>query len=315
MNVPTFILILVLLFLAFVVIAIYSLFPTIIPVEEKKKMKFNTWIKNKWNQIPDDGVKVALGMLAITLIIFLLVTFISNNTWNQFIDGIHVELFGIFFDVLFLVLIFNWIIAIREKKKRIERYKEEIDDFRHWNSEEAKFRIRGIIRRLNKEKATKINCDSINIGNGLNVNNPQLAYREIQLDYSRFLTSNFSNLDLTESSFNHITDHDSSFQDSMLLRCQFKNSHLIRTNFTSAILNSANFENATLSGVNFQNCDLTNISFKNSEINLTNFDMCIVSNDFRNKLNEWNLPSNFLSDYTIVKTHTGTFVLRRNIPI
>ena len=37
-----------------------------------------------------------------------------------------------------------------EKRRNIKRWQEEIDDFRGWNSEEAKFRIVGNIKRLNR---------------------------------------------------------------------------------------------------------------------------------------------------------------------
>jgi uncharacterized protein YjbI with pentapeptide repeats len=71
-----------------------------------------------------------------------------------------VEAHGIVLDILVIGLFILWLNKLGEKRLENKRYQEEIDDFRHWNSEEAAHRIVGSIKRLNKNGISNIDLSS-----------------------------------------------------------------------------------------------------------------------------------------------------------
>lgn len=78
------------------------------------------------------------------------IAYSSNKKIPELVHSFMVNAHGLLLDLL----IFGILVAIydyqRERKNEIERNKNLIDDFRHWKSEEAMFRICGAIRRLNE---------------------------------------------------------------------------------------------------------------------------------------------------------------------
>lgn len=80
---------------------------------------------------------------------------------GDFYKNILVEAHGMLFDILVIgVFIFALHKTGEKRLKReldIKRWQEEIDDFRGWKSEEAKFRIIGNIKRLVRNGITDIN--------------------------------------------------------------------------------------------------------------------------------------------------------------
>jgi len=73
-----------------------------------------------------------------------------------------------------LIVIFNkYADKRRERKLNIQRWQEEIDDYRGWNADEAIFRIIGNIKRLNSHNITKINLSYCYLENACLGSNPQ----------------------------------------------------------------------------------------------------------------------------------------------
>ena len=67
-----------------------------------------------------------------------------------YLDGIYVESFRILIDLFIIGIVITWLLCRNQRKQLIQRYLDEIDDFRGWDSDEACHRIRGSIFRLNK---------------------------------------------------------------------------------------------------------------------------------------------------------------------
>lgn len=76
-------------------------------------------------------------------------------------EGIYIEAWGTLFDIFVIVLILGWFQLRREKKQHIERYEEEIDDFKRWDTDEARVRIAGNLRRLAKLGKTDVNLSGV----------------------------------------------------------------------------------------------------------------------------------------------------------
>lgn len=295
-----------LIFVSIVCISVLSIFYAILPKNEKSKMN-SKWLNKLWDELTTNNVKLSVVMLLIAILVFCLISFFSTNSLEEFIQGIHVELFGILFDVVVLVLLFNWINSHGEKKQRINRYQEEIEDFRHWNSEEGKFRIRGNIKRLNKEGVSKIDLTFVNISNGNIQNSQQLDFSGIKLDESRLLQSNLTNLRMPNSSFNGITDHYSKFIETGLLYAKFQNCHLQGTDFTKAFLHGADFSGSVLTAnTNFSNANISHAKFNNVKIDSAEFHGAEVTKDFFDKVKNWKINGkNVFNDYELQSVPMG----------
>ena len=103
--------------------------------------------------------------LALTIVtaggIYLLKVFYP--TWSPLGQGLYVEAAGAMFDILLFGVIIAFFIFLRDRRKAIERHQEEIDDFKKWDSEEARYRIAGAIRRLNRLGKTDIDFGGIEL--------------------------------------------------------------------------------------------------------------------------------------------------------
>jgi hypothetical protein len=100
------------------------------------------------------GEKPILKAIILFIIIWFLVSGASimrgKNYKGEFLNSILVEAHGLLFDIFVFGILIVFFNKMGEKRRNIKRWQEEIDDFRGWNSEEAKFRIVGNIKRLNR---------------------------------------------------------------------------------------------------------------------------------------------------------------------
>jgi uncharacterized protein YjbI with pentapeptide repeats len=103
----------------------------------------------------------ALGVLVFTLLI-LRRYYVSFDPIQQ---GVYIEAWGTVFDIVVVGIILSLFANWRERKERVERYLEEIDDFKKWDCEEARLRIAGNIRRLAKLGVTNMDLSGIVLRN------------------------------------------------------------------------------------------------------------------------------------------------------
>ena len=86
---------------------------------------------------------------------------------SVFLEGILVEAHGMLLDILVIGIFILWLNRLGEKHLEVRRYKEEIDDFRGWESDEASHRIAGNVRRLNDRGVFEINLSSCHLSNAM----------------------------------------------------------------------------------------------------------------------------------------------------
>lgn len=133
----------------------------------------NRIIKTLIECIGESEVRIALFALLVTSIVLFLITLLFDPSitfpwapnlglYNEpdFWVNILVESHGMLLDLFLIGVFLFWLqrrsADNREKKLRIKRYEEEIDDYRGWDEKEAMYRIVGNIKRLNKEGVSKI---------------------------------------------------------------------------------------------------------------------------------------------------------------
>ena len=271
----------------------HYLFPTFI--QDNKK-----WLKE--NKVSFFFYSALIIGFALTYIDFKTKNIESSEFWNN----VLVEAHGMFFDIILFGIILTVYERYSHKHNENENLQNEIDDFRFWNADEAKFRIRGNLFRLNKGGVTKINLSFIDLSN--------VELRKVILNNSNFCETNLSNSNMENSEFNNILCSNSKFtgKNTILLNASFKNAHIQNSDFSQAYLNGANFCSAKLSKINFSKADLRNVDLQNVHLYEPNFNDAEVSSDFTDKILKWNIIGfSILDNYEIVKKavigHAGHF--------
>ncbi|MEL0651710.1 pentapeptide repeat-containing protein [Algibacter sp. TI.3.09] len=184
---------------------------------------------------------ILLGILGVLLIIIL---DLIDKKFN--FHDILVELHGLIYDLFVFGIVLTIYETNKERKQekeritkakseKIERYKEEINDFRFWKSEEAKFRISGLVKRLIKlnEKELNLKHCFLQNANGITENEEMQKWNfsAANLNDTSWLMNNCSN------SIFYLTElYQSSFRNVNLTNCKFDSAILFKTQFTECNL-------------------------------------------------------------------------------
>ncbi|AEE51131.1 pentapeptide repeat-containing protein [Haliscomenobacter hydrossis] len=264
----------------------------------KRKEKLARPFSSLLNAIYSDNVKLSI-------FVTILVSFLLMILWNAFGrtlalkvigEGVFIEAFGMFFDALILVLLFNFIASKGERNTLIKRYFEEIEDFRYWKASEAKFRIRGNILRLNKLNISKFDLAFLDLSG--------LELPDVNFNDSTLTDTDFSFTNLSDAQFVGIFCSGSIFNDkrTFLNRANFSEAHIQHSYFIRTYLRAANFSEANLTKVNFEEADLRGAIFKEASIYDSNFDRARVDESFLERLKQSNITGDFVHDmYEIEK--------------
>jgi BTB/POZ domain-containing protein KCTD9 len=190
------------------------------------------------------------SFLLVSIILLIIDSYCSFFEKDGNIDGVLTEAHGMLLDII----VFGILLAIYDKfkgaKEDIKRYKEEIDDFRPWKSEEASHRIAGIIKRLNKLEFYEIRLSYCYL-NKANLEDVKL--KSVMLKTSLEATC-LDSAELTECKLKEINASNSKCRWTKFSNCQ-----LDRVDFTNAVLNEAIFYNCFLNEVSFEFAELKNV--------------------------------------------------------
>ena len=115
-------------------------------------------MKQLWQWILSSSIRIFISLAIIATLIIIFLDFLDDD-FN--LHDVLVEAHGLVYDLI----VFGVIIALydtwRDKREKerikkterdqlIQRYKEELDDYRGWDALEARHRVGGIIRRLER---------------------------------------------------------------------------------------------------------------------------------------------------------------------
>lgn len=210
----------------------------------------------------------AIVLVIITLIVlsFSLKYYLYDfdNFWPQILAEAH----GMIFDIAVIGILLFWLNQNGEKRQRIRTYKDEIDDFRLWESDEAAFRTVGNLKRLNRHGIheinlvncylTRTNLNYVNLS-GSNLNSANLSHSsliESNLENTRLNQTNLENSNLNQVNLRGAYASGSNFNDAFLIKAQLEGAFLIKTSFRNAFLMEANLQNSYLMGADLENASL-----------------------------------------------------------
>lgn len=199
----------------------------------------------------------------------------NGFSWHDLL----VEANGMVFDLFVFGILLSVYEALREKKEKIERLHEEIDDFRGWDEKEAMYRIVGAIKRLKKQGVL---VSEINLTNGF-LSNAELSSADLSganlwgadLTKANLWDANLTGADLTRARLSGAILIDANLKSANLSSANLSGAHLLKTKFLLAGLSSANLSSADLSwadltGANLLNADFTGATLFNADFSGAN---------------------------------------------
>lgn len=214
---------------------------------------------------------VAIGVPAWLLTPYI----ISQGT--EFQKNMLYEIYGLIFDLFFIgtiVLSYNkW----QEREQTIRRYREEIEDFLGWEEDEAKYRIVGNIKRLNRMKVTDINLRGAYLVEA-NLQWANLAgadLREANLKGSFLQSANLYGDHLSDAYLKLATLRAANLQETGLGNADLTKADLRGAHLGGADLHCANLEGADLRYAHLGGADLRDIIYDNK----TNWEFIFYDDD------------------------------------
>ena len=154
------------------------------------------------------------------------------------------ELISIAVTVLIIDRLYQRRQTEQEKEQRIKRYREELGDYLGWQSEEATYRIVGLIRRLNQEGVAEINLrraylkaaelDGVNLGGAylMRANLKGVNLYKANLRRAQMHAVNLEGADLREANL----------EEADLYEANIKGAYLVGANVKLAVLELADLE-------------------------------------------------------------------------
>jgi len=180
-------------------------------IKENQKKKLVEYI-NSIIEKPILTSSIVLAVLTVIVLSFSLKYYLRD--FDMFFGQVMAEAHGMLFDIAVIGILIFWLNKNGEVRQRIRTYKDEIDDFRLWESEEAAFRTVGNIKRLNRHGINEINLVNCHLS-------------RTNLNYVNLGGSNLNSSDIS-------------------------NAFLIETNLQNTRLNQTNLENSNLNQANLK---------------------------------------------------------------
>lgn len=235
-------------------------------------------VNQTFNRVIENSILtsfIVLLLLAIMVLGLSLSYYI--NDFSNFYPQVLAEAHGMLFDIAVIGILIFWLNRNGEKRQRIRMYKDEIDDFRLWESEEAAFRTVGNIKRLNRHGIYNINLVDCYLAKtnlnytvltGSNMNSADIRGSfliECNMDQARLNQTNFENSNLNQASLQGAYASGANFRDSFLIKAKFDGAFLIKTNFKNAMLMEASLNGCYLTGADMENANLYKADLRNCE--------------------------------------------------
>lgn len=226
------------------------------------------------NQISEKPILTTTIVFGITSVLVLSISYpLFRHDPDSYLRAIMMEAHSMLFDLAIIGILLLWLNKSGEKRIRIKRNQDEIDDIRYWKSQEASYKILANVKRLIRDNVTKLdlnNCYLRNINlNFANLKGSNLNYAD--LEFCSLIDTNLNHARLNQASFMNANLNRANFSDSLLSGANLQKIKGIKTNFEKACLIKANLNDSFLIDANFQFSDLTGADFVNANLYMPDF--------------------------------------------
>lgn len=206
------------------------------------------------------GQALLFSVIGIAVLIALL---ILDGIYGLKPSDILVEAHGVLFDIVLFGIILAVYDRITRHKEDVQRYLEEIDDFRGWEGKEAMYRIVGNIRRLNRLGVTNVSLVDANLAAA------NLA--EVDLESGNMTRTNFQGARMARANLSLIEGQKANLEGIYASGARFAGADLTEANLQGAELVSADFTNAMLRNANLLGARLMEADLRGAEISGVDF--------------------------------------------
>ncbi|TYT75276.1 pentapeptide repeat-containing protein [Desulfobotulus mexicanus] len=237
-------------------------------VDKKKSGKKTGLIRNFYDYI-------IASPIIMTIVVFLGCTLLVVSLtmhWDYYSDSFREEVMaeahGVLMDILLIGVVLFWFQQKGRNLMEKRHYRDEIDDFRNWESEEAARKTRGNIRRLNKYGVTR-----------MDLNNCYLRSMDLQgVDFSGsyLWSADLSWTDLRKSIFEDANLENVNLEAANLTGANLNRAYLWKTNLESvdlqhsfleyAMLRESRLAKADLAGASLLYADLTGVNLEDANL-------------------------------------------------
>ena len=258
---------------------LYELIPTN-PVTDRIKKLYRDIVA----LILSIHVSTSISVLIVSTVIIIIVSY--NYYDGDFAENILVEAHGMLFDILVIgifILSLNTL-AERRIQKRIEnqRYRDEIDDFRGWESEEAAYRNAGNLKRLQrngyKGKINLKQCYLEGVDLQKNWDDDLLGYIKPFLAGSNLKGVNIAFADLQNANL-----MSAKLQGAVFFEVNLRGANFFWAKLQMATLQDVNLQGANLQNAYLQDAILLNVDLRNTK-NLRLNQLAVVKSLYRSQL-------------------------------
>ncbi len=231
-------------------------------------------IRDFINNISEKPILTTTIVFLITCLLVFVFTYpLYRDDPSSYFKSIVIEAHSMIFDLGIIGILLLWLNKSGEKRIRIKRNQDEIDDIRFWKSQEASYRILANIKRLIRDEVYKLdlnNCylKSINL-NFANLKESNLNYAD--LEQCSLIDTNLTHARLNQAIIVEANLNRANLSDSLLSGANLQRVKGIKTNFERACLIKANLTDAFLIDANFQDADLSGADLTNANFYMPDF--------------------------------------------
>ena len=210
----------------------------------------------------------AFFFLFAAIFVYFILRYYSSKFTDFSSSDLLVEAHGMLFDLIVFGIILSIYEHYRGRVDRIERYNDEIDDFRGWDSKEAAHRIAGCIKRLNREGVTQMDLSYCYLSK---IDLMQKTFEEgfrksATLEEAYFWAANLKGPNLSWSDLQGVN-----LEEAILNIAVFNEVNLERANLQGAFLigsdlSEANLKGANLKGANLEGADLKGANLERADL-------------------------------------------------
>jgi uncharacterized protein YjbI with pentapeptide repeats len=235
-------------------------------------MKYNSRLHHLYDRLRTVSERPTVVSLFVLLFLTCLVLLLSFdyylNDFEAFWREVLAEAHGMLFDIAIIGILIYWLNERGQRKTAIRTYRDEIEDFRSWRSEEAAFRTVGNIKRLNRHKIHNIDLatcylERTNLSHvclkGANLNSADVYHANLvqcELEGARLNRTNFSESNLNQANLHQAYASGANFRNAYLIKADLSAAFLIKTDFEDAFMMEADLRHAYLEGASFKNANL-----------------------------------------------------------
>lgn len=233
---------------------------------EPSPSKFLGWITKLSTKAP---LKLSILISIIALIVVVSISYWAGDySTPGYWQNVRVEAHGMLFDLLILGVFISWLNSLGEKRRRIERYREEIVDYLGWQEAPATYRIVGNIKRLNRENVSDINLHNANLekANLLQANLEKATLTNARLKAANFNEAILMNADLSAANLRGARLIGAKLNRARLILSDLSDAKLINANLAGANLTESNLSGTDLTGAKLGGCNFNDAIYNKQTI-------------------------------------------------